>query len=257
MKSRNLGYFGVEGFGFRGLKQYLFFGDKGNGKSMLAAYLAHYLFSSYAYTAKKYPQLPRRVLWSSQKFSEEIEAKHLGVDLEYWSSPKQLYDLRNVDILWDEVGKDIPAGGWTDTPKRLKQVFSHLRKRGNRLFANTQIYNDIDISFRRQVDRTFKVVKFVGSPDISASLPPVKTPWGLIVVYEMSKNDLENESDIEKQKLKHTFSLPRFCLIESELVKFYDTTMEIPPFRPTELEHVEYYCPNPDCKKVHIEHKKY
>jgi len=256
MKTPYLGPVSPETFNFRGLQQYLFYGDKGNGKSLLMTYLADYLFFEYARTWKKYgTKVKPRALFSSMKFNKIVEDKHLGKDLYYWSSPKQLYDLRNVDIIWDEIGKDLPASSWADTPKDLRQVFSHLRKRGNRLFANTQIYNDIDISFRRQVDHTYRMYKFCGSPDISASLPPVKYIWGLILLFEMDKNSLENESDETKQKLRYKWALPRALFIEKQLIDMYDTTMEIPAFRPTDLQHIEYKCPQ--CGKVHIKHETY
>jgi len=243
-----------ETLGFRGLKSYLWFGAKGNGKSMLGGYLAYYLFSTYYHQEKKYPKLPKRQLWSNQKFGTHVEHYELGKHLFYWSNPRQLYDLRNTDIYWDEVGKDIPASAWADTPKELRQVFSHLRKRGNRLFANTQVYDDIDISFRRQIDRTFFLNKVFGSPDISASLPPIKRPWGLIAIWEMDKRSLEKQGSEISTAKKWKWQLPRFCFVEKALVRFYDTTMEIPAYRPTELEHLKFDCAI--CGKVHVEHHK-
>ena len=241
--------------GFRGLKCYLFYGDKGNGKSMFTAYLLEYLLEQTKYREKKYPQLPKRKIYSNQKFSDKIDKRELGNHLEYWENPRQLYDLKNVDIIWDEIGKDIPATGFKDTPKKLKQVFSHLRKRGNRLFANTQIYNDIDISFRRQVDRTFKMNKIMGSPDITATLPPVKKVWGLIMIREMDKKALEDKENIDAQKQSALIiQIPKFFTINKKFIEMYDTTAEIEPYKPTELEHIEYTCPK--CNKKHTEHNK-
>jgi len=246
-----------EALGFRGLKSYLFYGDKGNGKSLLMAYLTNYLVYSYVRQEKKYPQLPKRKLYSSMKFSPAVEKHTLGRYIEYWSNPRQLFDVRNADILWDEVGKDIPAAGWQDTPKELRQVFSHLRKRGNRLFANTQVYDDIDISFRRQIDRTFYMNKVCGSKDISASLPPPWVNWGLISIWEMDKRTLEKKGSMEANvdtSKKWKWQVPRFCFIEDYLIKFYDTTMEIPPYKPTTLVHTQFHCEI--CGKNHVEHDK-
>jgi len=244
-------------FGFRGLKSYLFYGNKGNGKSMFTAYLIDYLFESYRFQEKRYPNLPKRAVYSNQKFSPAVENAELNKHLHYWSSPKQLYDIRNADIIWDEIGKDLPAVSWKDCPKPLRQVFSHLRKRGNRLFSNTQVYNDIDVSFRRQVDRTFHMVKWCGSPDISASLPPVRHPWGSIVMYEMDKNSLETQDNLDKQKQRgKMLQIPKFLSIRNKWVRMYDTSAEIPAYRPTELEHNIFTCFHPNCGKAHVEHVK-
>jgi len=246
--------FSPDTIGFRALKSYLFYGNKGNGKSMFTAYLIDLLHDQYRFTEKKYPDLPKRTVWSNQKFSLEVEEK-MGEQLKYWTSAKQLSLIRNSDIIWDEVGKDIPATGFKDTPKELKQVFSHLRKRGNRLFANTQVYNDIDISFRRQVDRTFKLTKVMGSHDISATLPPVKKVWGWILIYEMDKKALENKENIDAQKEGILLiQIPKILSIKQKWVDMYDTTAELPAYKPDELEHREYKCHK--CGKVHVEHEK-
>jgi len=244
----------------RNLHICLYYGKKGSGKSLFQAYIAKKLFREYEKTEKRYPSLPKRAYWSSQKFSKEIEAKELGKHLFYWENPRQLYGLRNIDIGWDEIGKDLPAGSWGDTPKKLKQVFSHLRKRGNRLFANTQIYEDIDISFRRQIDRAFKIEKIIGSKDISATLPPPRFVWGIIRIREFDPQILENMHDETERELTYK-GFPRYIFITKKLVAIYDTQMELPPYLPDSLEHIEYLCLNKNCVKStpghgHIEHKK-
>jgi len=254
--SSYFGMFSVEGFNFRELHQYLFYGKKGNGKSMVMAYIASYLARDYRLIQKKFPHLPRRTLYANTPFSKSLEDKFQG-QLKYWENPRQLYSVRNADILWDEIGKDLPADDWKNVPKKLRAVFSHLRKRGNRLFANTQVYDDIAISFRRQVDRTFWLKKVMGSPDISATLPPVKTPWGLVMVLEQDISKLNANTTDSMTKTTTSLVLPRLCLIERALIESYDTTAEIPPYRPTELEHLTFKCLEPGCNKVHVEHRPY
>jgi len=147
--------------------------------------------------------------------------------------------LRDVDIGWDEIGKDLPAGSWKDTPKELRQVFSHLRKRGNRIFANTQIYEDIDVSFRRQIDIAFRVEKLFGSPDITATRPAPKRVWGVILFQEFDPMFLEHERN-ESERLAQSddpdkSGVPHITLIRKKFVSAYDTRMELPPYRPDKL----------------------
>jgi len=244
-------------FGFKDLKSYIFFGAKGSGKSLFTAYLSMVLMRSYYRTERSYPTLPKRQLWINAKLNPKLEHYELGKHLRYWESPRELVEARNVDIIWDEVGKDIPAIDWKETPKGIRQIFSHLRKRGNRLFANTQIYNDIDIGFRRQVDRTFQLFKVFGSRDISASLPPVSYPYGLIVIRELDKTSLELAEN-GSHRIRDFLFIPKILFIRRRYVDLYDTTAELPPYRPTELEHIIYRCQVTNCKHAeHIEHKKY
>jgi hypothetical protein len=238
----------------QGLKIYLFYGAKGSGKSLTQAWLANVLFRQYKSIEKRYPNLPTRKLFSNQKYSKEIEEEYLGKKLEYWENPRQLFTLKNCDIAWDEIGKDLPAGSWADTPKELRQVFSHLRKRGNRIFANTQVYKDIDIAFRRQVDFAFLVKKAFGNRDISATLPAPKFIWGLISISEFNSRELEEAVDDHSEKLKKYRFPKKFLWINKELVGFYDTTSEIPPYQPNILTHKELRCKV--CNKITVLHGK-
>lgn len=236
----------------RQLKITLFWGRKGSGKSLIQGVLLSELLKEYYETEKKYPHLPVRKLYSNQPFSKMVEEKELGKHLFYWSSPRQLYDLKNVDIIWDEIQKDLPTGAWMDTPRELKKVFSHLRKRGNRLYCNAQVYEDLDIAVRRQVDFAWNVSKKFGSPDVTATLPAPKRIWGLIELKSFDPLDLE----VEKKSRKPNKVFPKWVLLRKKYIDMYDTAAELPPYMPDSLEHMEFRCIDPNCDKVHVEHRK-
>jgi len=61
----------------RQLKATLFWGKKGSGKSYVQGVLLSELFKEYYKTEEKYPYLPHRVLYSNQKFSDQIRKKIL------------------------------------------------------------------------------------------------------------------------------------------------------------------------------------
>ncbi len=240
---------------------YLDYGRKGAGKSLSQAKLALQLLKEYAQVEKKYPSLPHRILFSNVKFSKEIEEKELGRHLFYWENFKQMqhcprldcwkskepHPVHDADIQHDEIGKDFPAGSWTNTPKWVRQIFSHLRKRGNRYFANTQVYEDIDIAFRRQIDFAAKLTKICGSADVTATRPPIKHAWGIIVKYYFNPELLEWERDPDKRKVKADFEIPEIIGIRKKYIRAYDTHAELPPYMPDTLEHQELWCENDDC----------
>jgi hypothetical protein len=238
---------------------YLFYGKKGSGKSLFQARLAFNLINEYYKIEKKYPSLPHRKFYSNQKFSSSFEKKELAKHIIYWTNPKELYDIRNADISWDEIGKDLPAGSWADTPKDLKQVFSHLRKRGNRLFANTQVFEDIDISFRRQIDKAYQLNKVFGSRDISATLPPVKHVYGLIIKREFDPQHLEYERDETKREEINPGFFGSFMFIKRKWVDLYDTQSELPAYHADSLWGYEMKCiggrNHEPCGKVHVAHR--
>lgn len=189
------------------LTLYLRYGDKGSGKSLLGAVTQKRFLEEYDETKTRYPELPVRVLFTSEKLSEEIEKKYLGRTLFYWSDPKQLkycprpncwktkegvkhygldYEHQNnpegkhpphdCDIYWSEIGRHLGADRSKDTPYWLKDLFAFCRKDGNRILMDTQVYEDISIAVRRQLGHASFCVKDFGSRDISATEPP-PVPW--------------------------------------------------------------------------------
>lgn len=254
-------------------KIYLTYGEKGTGKSLDQATIATKLFKEYAKTEKKYPHLPKRIYFGNQKFNEEIEKRELGIHLYYWTNAKQLrwcprqecwetkkyinqdnpngkHPIHDADIAHDEISKDIPASSWADTPPWFRQLFSHLRKRGNRYFANTQVFEDIDIAFRRQIDQAFMIRKVFGSSDLTATRPAPKLIFGLIVKVEFDPRLLEWERDPEERELKNKISrFPTLIWISRKKINIYNTKDEIPPYKPDTLEHHELFCEDPNCEK--------
>jgi len=239
------------------------YGAKGAGKSMSQARTALMLFDEYAASEKKYPLLPKRIYFGNQKFSKAIEEKELGIHLFYWSNFQEMrycprpncwktnpkHPVHDTDIGHDEIGKDFPAGSFSDTPKWTKQVFSHLRKRGNRYFANTQVFEDIDIAFRRQIDCAYEIQKVFGSPDITATRPAPKMVWGVIQRREFDPKLLEWERDPAKRELKKDSVLGEIFFIRKRYVEAYDTTAELPPYKADTLSHVELWCEDENCPK--------
>lgn len=252
---------------YKRLAIYLDYGRKGSGKSLTQARTALHLFKDYRKIEKRWRNLPKRILFTNVKLSAEIEQKEYGTHLFYWDNFRQLrwcprvdcwrgkenHPIHDADIQHDEIGKDFPAGCWATTPKWVKQIFSHLRKRGNRYFANTQVYEDIDIAFRRQIDFACKIVKVFGSGDITATKPPIRFVYGLILKTEFDPELLEWERDPEKRKIKSRPGLPEAIWIKKKWINAFDTTKEIPPYQPDTLEHFELWCEKPDCP-VHGKH---
>jgi len=255
---------------------YLIYGKKGSGKSLCQAREALKLFKQYKKAEKRYPELPKRIYYSNMKMSEEIEKQEYGKHLYYWNNAEQLkncprtdcwkgnepHPVHDTDIGHDEIGKDLPAGKYAETPAWFKQMFSHLRKRGNRYLANTQVYEDIDIAFRRQIDYAFKIEKIMGSGDLTATEPAPYFIWGIITIREFDPVLLEWERDPDKREIKGK-GLPDFLFIQKKFVEAYNTADEIPPYKPNTLEHMEYWCENPNCPihgkntgKPKIEHRK-
>jgi len=167
----------------------------------------------------------------------------------------------------------------------MKQLFQRCRKRSNRILFDAQVYEDVAIAIRRQIKHACMVRKLYGSSDIRADRPrPIQFTWwgffkqflggpevlwGRIMETEFDPKFLEWERDPEKRieriesgesgiggRTEKTF-------IRKKYVDFYDTQHELPTYRSSEMEHVELWCEEPDCRlhgrlagKPKIEHYK-
>lgn len=241
-------------------------GPKGSGKSLYEATAALRLMGQYAKTEKKYPNLKKRIYFSKQKFAPWVEARELvgykNVDgvpvpnrahLMYWNSAEDLqfcprphcwksdkpHHLHDADIGWDEIGNDLQPDNWKNNPTWLRQVFSHCRKRGNRLYANAQRYEMVDIHFRRQVDRALVLTKLFGTRDIDATRPAPKNVFVVQIVREFDPEQIENEAD-PRNLIQMGIPTPHFYTNKD--VEIFDTTFELPPYTITRLREVIMEC---------------
>lgn len=248
---------------------FIFFtvGRKGSGKSLYESRRALRILNGYYATEKKHPNLKRRIYFSKQKFAERIEEKELwNADknpqghLFYWRTAYDLltcprrdcwrgdapHPLHNADVFWDEIADDIPREKWNELPEDLKQVFSHARKRGVRIFANTQKYEMVAIDFRRQCDEAVWLVKIIGSRDIDVSLPDVKHVWVLQMASHFDPLDMENEND-PRGLAQLRQGWPKFHFYTSRDVSVFDTQWEVPPTVYNRYREEKPICIDPNC----------
>jgi len=193
-------------------------GAPGQGKSLYTARIARKLYNRNFKWYEKSGII--RKIASNQKYSE-IFLKGKEQFFQYWSSPKELCDLKNVDVIWDEIATELDARNFANLPYELKVFLSQYRKRGIDVYANTQDFSMIDARARLMVTEVLTLSKVLGSRDPSATKPPVKNLWGLILVWHVINH---REPDIEKKKRG---LIPDFFFIEKEDVERYDTKQGI------------------------------
>jgi len=209
----------------------------GNGKSLYCASKTRDLVDRNIKWYKKTGIV--RQVYANIKFSDAFEeyCKFDGQNfLAYWSDTQQICNLRDIDLIWDEIATELDARNFSNLTVELKRFLSQYRKRGVDIYANTQDYSMLDARARLMVTRVKTLTKFVGSRDPSPTKPPVKRIWGLIFV-----RDLLNYKETDPEKKQYAW-LPGIFLIEKELVDMYDTRQDIPLGRPAPLKHIELCC---------------
>jgi len=197
------------------------------------------------------------------EFYENLRGKRVNRTrhLIYWSDPRQLrychvndcwkgnipHAVHDCDIMIDEAANLLPADGWSDTPRWLRKVFSQHRHRGIRVFANTQDYKGVDINFRRMIRRAELIQPVFKSRDISASLPPVKHIFGIIMVRRFDPGQLEevginNAEKLEEIEIKPPLFAARSFWLNRRLIESYDTQQDLPEYKPSQMEEIVYEC---------------
>jgi len=211
-------------------------GAPGQGKSLYTAQVAlNLLRRNKKWAAKGFP---RRQLASNMKFSPQFEHQAAGF-LTYWTDTREICEMRDVDILWDEIATELDSRNWQNLTVELKRFLSQYRKRGVDIYANTQDFSMVDARARLMITSVQTLSKIIGSRDLSATKPPPKTVWGLCM-----RREVENFREINPEKKTYGW-VPSFFFITKELVDVYDTRQDIrqgalPPLR-HEIRYCEHY----------------
>lgn len=216
-------------------------GKPGQGKSLYTARLARRLISRNMKLASKFG-VCRKVV-SNIKFSPEFEEWAYGF-LEYWNTTYDIVNLRNVDLLWDEIATELDSRNFANLSEELKRFLSQYRKRGVDIYANTQDFSMIDMRARLMVTRVATLKKLIGSRDPSATKPKVKNIWGFVLVRELA--DIFSDDPTRK---KYAFFFSIF-VIDKKDIEIYDTTQDIPLSPPLPLRKETRICPEDGFRRV-------
>lgn len=284
----------------------LIFAPPGNGKSLEQARISEKLFQEYKKTEKKYPELKSRILVTNQILNfDNFKIKNFDIikHHKFFIDPKELrycfrpdcwkvplpngerHILHDVDILIDEGSTMFPADGWDKTPFWLRKMWAQHRHNGIRIVMLTQDYMAIDINCRRMLWQSYHMKKYMGSRDISPTLPALskwtilnflnpkkRVVWGVygrrrfdpLVMKMDTMNVLTIDLDEKIKKefnpgYKHPLKTLKLVggsewhLITWHKINLFDTTQNVKEWKPEpELEHVLAVCKV--CGKEHLSH---
>ena len=259
---------------------FLIDGETGSGKSSWMATkvkeIAHRNMRWYLRASKKHQENQKfgiestppilREIWSCMKWSSEFneyfggvgDAQGDGKMLHHWDSEdfhRIVPYLYNCDIFIDELGAILPADNWKDCPLETRRMLAQHRKRGLEIYANTQDFAMIDINARRMMSHVYHATKLFGSRDISATKPPPRWIYGVVMINEI-ENFRTSTSAADRQFVAQ---LPDFFWLDKDLVDIYDTTEDIKGAGYAPLRHITRKCEKhgteDDCNYVKTEHK--
>lgn len=220
----------------------LFTGKPGNGKSCKMADVALDLLARnwrwFVKTGEK------RLVATNLNLAKWVHEKYPGMVLK-WSDVIEVVRLTGADILWDEVANQLDAVQWQSLPLEVKTFLREHEKRGCDIYATTQNFPSVDVSFRRLITELYECKKLFGSPRPGPCKPPVRRVWGLII---LDRYEVENYEVAPRRE----GGFPGFLWISRDLVSAYDTLQSIKLGQFPPLKHVERKCET--CQAVKILH---
>jgi len=192
----------------------------------------------------------KRQLYTNLKLSNSVMDYYKGYIRE-WTDSRQLTQLRDCDVVWDELAAALDATQWQNMSLELKRWLQQHRKKGVDIYGTAQDFAQVDKSFRRLVSQLLYITKLVGSRDKSATMPDPKYVWGICVVRELDAQ----KYDEAESKFQGVGLLPHFMLIDKSDIAIYDTTAEVAMGEYPPLRHISRSCELDACthvKTIHV-----
>lgn len=152
----------------------------------------------------------------------------------------ELPDLRQCDVIMDDMGTRFSAQRWQETPDAVRNWFRLMGHYECDVYGNAQDFLDIDVSIRRKTRNVISLTKLFGSPRPGETYPPIKFIYGIILKRRVHYTELDKEQ--YKRKLSR-LGMPVW--ISKKNCSIYNTLQliekaEFPPYECYERE-----CTNP------------
>lgn len=170
-------------------------GLESSGKSlMLARIVADVAWRNHKW--KKKTKIVRPI-HSNLQFSEQFYTYvtvELGIPIHYWKNLDELVEVRDADVLCDEIGNYFDARMWADLSLDVRAWLQQAAKMGVEMYCTAQDFAQIDKSFRRLVNELYLITKIIGSPRPAATRPPVTHIWGVCWKRELDPRSYEEDN---------------------------------------------------------------
>lgn len=159
---------------------------------------------------------------------------------------KELPELRQCDVIIDDMGTRFSAQRWQETPDAVRNWFRLMGHYECDVYGNAQDFLDVDISIRRKTRSVVSLHKICGSERPGETYPPIKLIWGIILKRYV------HYSELDKEQWKRTesklgwpiFITRKYCSIYNTLQLLEKA--ELPPY-----ECFERFCTNPNHKDAY------
>jgi len=121
-------------------------------------------------------------------YSKSLEkyAESKGIEIQYWKDIEELEDFTECDLFIDEVGAYFDSRTFSDLPLSTRLWLAQAQKLGVHIYGGAQDWGQIDVSFRRLVNRLYELKKVLGTRRPSLTFPAGKNPWAILFAWKVA-----------------------------------------------------------------------
>lgn len=163
-----------------------------------------------------------------------------------WTDMAELIDLRECDVIFDDMGSYLDSQRWADVPVSVKRWFRLHEHYGVDIYANAQNFSDVVGAVRKLTVSLTRTFKIIGSKRPAETKPPVKKIWGLFVTRTVNMNDFEKDLDSRT----YTDWFGHWRLLRKKYCAVFDTLQDLETSDWPALEYIARECNDPRCSKA-------
>lgn len=151
-------------------------------------------------------------------------------------------------IVLDELSLLLNARAWDSLPTFVMYVLRQHRKYGVDIIGFSQSVKDIDVAYRRLVQRLFTIRKLF-------ILPVFKWTWGFFMIREWDSDDVDKDKN-ERRPLGIISAPPVFALVDPWVFDSMDSwaLLELRHKPEKIVHHVTEKCEDPACAYHKVAH---
>lgn len=195
---------------------------------------------------KRVPE-PRPVV-SNIAYSKSLEktAADHGIKIRYWKDIEELEKLSECDLFIDEVGAYFDSRTYADLPLTTRLWLAQAQKLGVRIYGGAQDWGQIDVSFRRLVNRLYELKKVIGTRRPSQTIPAGKYPWAILFAYKVAPAASSDSTELRTLSI-----LPEIHFAGKRSFQRFDTNARIQDSEYPPLKRIVRHWYKPDGKIGH------
>jgi len=220
-------------------------GKEGSGKTLIMGRLTEDIIYRNARLAKKTGLI--RPIVSNINYSDQFRsfAVDMGVPIRKWQHIAELEKLTECDLFIDEVGAYFDSRTFEYLPLSTRLWLAQAQKLGVHIVGGAQDWGQIDVSFRRLVNRIYEVKKLFGTRRPSKTLPAGKIRFAVSLRWRLSPNANSDLADVKPVGL-----LPVPILMLPRDMERFDTNSRVLETDPPPLKKIVQVCPEDGYRRT-------